>query len=420
MFLRTVAEARPISRLIHPGLREDSLSPTQLPSKSQSAVGLVPTYLWIAVLLASGLSATMFGLPALAPVLGPTFGVSNVQLGLLTSALMLSHAIAQVASGWFIGQLGLRRAALVLAIFMFVVTGIIGAVAEFWTIVGLRFALGFGTGVAFVVGSAYVAVCAPTERSRSDQALFGACTGFGAALAFILLPVGLPSLGWRAYALTPLALLGVAALRIWRFQLPAASEVARPIAPRALLRLFVQRHVLALGIAHLGSFGIFVALTSWLTALLIGSAGGQLDVSLTLSAALLVFSGVARWSGGPALRWWNERQVIFGSLACTALALGGLGFARGLELQLVLALIAIWCCSFTFASVFQLCYLVSKPGEGASTVGLVSSIAVAGSALLPAAFGLSADLTGGFTLGFAIFAVVALTGALAGLLAPSQ
>ncbi|MBI2939866.1 MAG: MFS transporter [Chloroflexi bacterium] len=362
----------------------------------------------------------MFSLPALAPELRATFGVSNAELGLLTTALMAAHAISQILSGWFIGRLGLHRAAIALGVAIGALVVSSSLVVDFSALIALRAALGLATGTTFVVGSAYVAASAPPARARTDQALYGACTSFGAALAFAMLPVWVGALGWPGHAGTTLMVVIPAIALLGRHRPSATTAIVRPVAPRRVWELAAQRQVVLLGLAHLGSFGVLVALTSWLSSLVAHSLGGDLRQSLLISAALLVFSGLARWLGGPALRRTTERRLVSGSLLMASAALVGLGLAPPLALQLALALVAIWCCSFTFAAVFQLCYDLSKPGDGPSAVGLVSAIAVAGSAILPAAFGLLTDQTGAFAAGFLLLALATGVGSVAGRLVPTR
>jgi NNP family nitrate/nitrite transporter-like MFS transporter len=331
--------------------------------------------------------------------------------------MVVGHGIIQPFSGLIYARLGPARA-LPWGLAYLTLVSLLVMIPDWWPLMAAaRTVQGLGTGALFVIGTAYIAAHSSPAQVRSRQAWYGGMTGVGAALAFALAPVAVGLWGWRgAYAL-PFGLVlltDIALAAAPRGHTAPASAV--PIGWAAYRRLLGEGRVWRLGLAHAGSFGVFVALGSWLTTLYLRATGGDRFWSAELAALVLALGGLARLAGSPAAARVGDRALIVGSLAAAALSLAALGLGLPPVAEVVLALVAVWCCSFTFAGVFHLIYATSRPGEAATVVALVNTVTLAAGMVLPALFGLLADATGTLGAGFIAYAAVSGAGALAVLL----
>src|SRR5207249_1068677 len=108
-------------------------------------------------------------------------------------------------------------------------------------------------------------------------------------------------LGWRGAYAAPIALLGLTLLSLLpaRGTAPAGPQTAT-VGWGTYRRLLGEARIWRLGLAHAGSFGVFIALGSWLSTLYLRATGGNQLWSAELAAVVLLLSGVARLGGSPA------------------------------------------------------------------------------------------------------------------------
>jgi NNP family nitrate/nitrite transporter-like MFS transporter len=367
---------------------------------------LAPAY--FAVL---GLSMVLFAHAASAPVVQQALGLTYTELGVLLSAIIAGHALLQPITGWLFVRLGPDRALRWALIYVLATSVVAPLVERYDLLLVLRFAQGLGTGHLFVFAISYVAARSTPATNRQRQAFVGASNGFGPALLFVAAPLLVGWLGWRGPWLLPIAVLALAAAALIGVRPLAAKPGAPTVDLGTYARLLRSARVWALGAAHAASFGIFVALTSWLTTFLLGVTGGDASRSAQVTAGLLVMGGIARLFSAPAATRWGDRRLIAGALSVGAAALAGLGLVSWPPGVLALGVLAIWCCSFTFAAVFQLAYFTGRAGDGPVVVALLNWITLLVGTALPALFGWLTDRTGGFLAGFLLYALVSLVGA---------
>lgn len=368
---------------------------------------LLPAYL--AVL---GLSMVLFAHAAVAPLAQQELGLTYTELGLLLSAIVAGHTTPQPLTGWLFARLGPDRALRSALLYLTALTLAIPWIERYDLLLALRYAQGLGTGVLFIFATAYIAVRSTAAQNRARQAVYGACTGFGPALLFGATPLLVGWLGWRGPWLLPVVLLLLADLALLGIP-PLKAAFAPPRVGLATYgRLLRSARVWGLGAAHAGSFGIFVALVSWLTTFFLQMTSGDLGRSAQVTAALMLVSALARLLSAPAAGHWGDRPLIGGTLGAGAVVLLALGLASWPPLVLACGVLAIWCCSFTFAAVFQLAYHTGQPGDGPVVVALLNTVTLVVGTLLPTLFGWLTERSGGFLAGFLLYALVSLVGAL--------
>src|SRR5436190_268668 len=122
---------------------------------------------------------------AVADSLADAYGVSLAVVGLLTTALFLTHAAFQIPAGRLCDRFGARRVgAAGLAITAVASAGTL-AWREAAFAIALRAVAGVGTALSFVAGSDYVR---STVGSAVAQGFYGAVSMAGGGLALALVP----------------------------------------------------------------------------------------------------------------------------------------------------------------------------------------------------------------------------------------
>ena len=151
---------------------------------------------------------------AIATQLSHRYGVGLATIGLFTTALFTTHLLAQIPGGRASDHFGARRAGLIALVVIAVFSAASMAAPVAWLALVTRALAGFGTGVSFIAGSAYVRA---VGGSPAAQGVFGGVGLAGGGCALAIVPQVERFLGWRApyasavaVALLGLVLLGAA------------------------------------------------------------------------------------------------------------------------------------------------------------------------------------------------------------------
>ena len=107
---------------------------------------------------------------AVAQQLADSYGVSLAAIGLLTTALFITHLAMQIPGGRMSDRYGARRAGLVGLALIVVFSTIAMAAPVFELGLAMRALTGLGTGLGFIAGSAYVRAIG---GSPAAQGLYG-------------------------------------------------------------------------------------------------------------------------------------------------------------------------------------------------------------------------------------------------------
>ncbi|MFJ9368605.1 MFS transporter [Nocardia sp. NPDC101769] len=155
-------------------------------------------------------------LPAVFPYLKTQWGLSDSQLGALTSVVALMVALGTVPLSLLADRWGRVRSLLIMATFWSVATVLCACAGNFGQMLGARFLLGVGEAAYGSVGAAVVvSVFAPRLRATVSGA-FLAGGSFGSVLGIALGGVIARHIGWRwtFVAMAVFGLLLVAAFRL--------------------------------------------------------------------------------------------------------------------------------------------------------------------------------------------------------------
>lgn len=331
--------------------------------------------------------------------LARTYGVGLATIGLLTTAMVITHLAVQLPGGRASDRFGAARAGAtaLLAVALGNVVALIAPEAAL-AIAGRALA-GVGTGVAFIAGSALVR---ESGGSPLAQGVFGGI-GLGAGgVALGVVPQLEEAFGWRAPFWTALGVAAAALVLVAATRTVQARQGAAPPARSGVLR---DRRLLRLGVLYSVSYGLGVVLANWVVELLQRHGTMSDRAAAAVGALTLLLLVVSRPLGGWILRTRPERarlavgaSIVAGAAGTVALlaaepvwlaVLGGLlvGIAAGIPFSP----------SFTGAALL-------RPDAPAASVAVVNSAAnlvvLVGTPLV----GLTFSVAGEGRLGFAIIA----------------
>ncbi len=338
---------------------------------------------------------------AVADPLAVTYGVSLAAVGLLTTALFVTHLAVQLPAGRGADRFGSQRVAL-LAIAAAVAGNALLLLDDGFELALLgRAVVGLGSGAGFVAGLDLVRA---GGGGPVAQGLYGGATMAGGGLALMVVPPLTDATSWRApyWSAAALALLAT---------VPTLAAQGLPRIGHAGRWLVRDRRLLPLGILQAATFGLAVVAGNWAVPLLerqgVGSAAAG------IAAGLILFAGIVTRPGGGALVGRLSGRALVGSaligvaLGAALLAVGG-SFALSTLGALVLGLMA----GLSFAVIFAAAQRARPDAPGAA-IALVNACGVLTILVGTPLAGLAFEAPGEGRLAFAVIAVLAATALLA-------
>ena len=309
--------------------------------------------------------------------------MSVAAVGLLTTALFVTHLAVQLPAGRGADRFGSRSVAL-----LAVAAGVLGN-AVLLLDTGFELALvgraivGIGSGAAFVAGLDLVRA---GGGGAALQGVYGGATMAGGGLALMVVPPLTDATSWRAAYWTAAALAILAAV-------PTLAATGLPRIGHAGAWLLGDRTLLPIGIMQAATFGLAVVAGNWVVPLL--ERQGASSTAAGLAGGLILFVGiVTRPSGGILAGQVSGRLLVAAALVGTSagallLALGG-PLALSTLGALVLGLMA----GLPFAVIFAEAQR-RRPDAPGSAIALVNACAVltilVGTPLAGLAFALPSD-----------------------------
>jgi MFS family permease len=333
---------------------------------------------------------------AVADPLAGAYGVSLAAVGLLTTALFVTHLAAQLPAGIGSDRLGARAVALascgaatagnlLLLISNDYALGLVG-----------RLVVGVGSGAGFVAGLDLVRAGGGGPLLHG---LYGGATMAGGGLALMVVPRLTEETSWRAPYWSALALAVVAAL-------PLLTTRRLPRVGHAGEGVLRDPRLLPLGLLQAATFGLAVVGGNWVVTLL-----ERQDTSATLAGlvgGLILLAGIVTrpWGGLLAARpETRRRRVVAASLATLAAGTALLAVGGPLALSALGALAAGLAAGVPFAMIFDAAQRLRPDAPGAA-VALVNACAVLTILVGTPLAGLAFDLPGDGQLAFAALAAL--------------
>jgi MFS family permease len=346
--------------------------------------------------LAGSAGWNLANIGAVAERTASAYGIGLAVVGLLTTALVLTHAAMQLPAGRLCDRYGARVVG---------ATGLVviatASVAALATpapalAIAVRLVSGVGLGLAFVAGADYINTMIGTPFA---QGLYGAVSmaSAGAALALVPLWPGWRAPFWTAAVVAAVGLVLVALAPRDRRHVRSASEGG-----------VLDRRLVPLGVMHAASFGLSVVLGNWVATLL-ERAGGESSHLAGVVGGLVLFLGViSRPLGG---RLVGRPGAIRASFVAGGVGIGLLAVSRPVVVAVIGAAIVGLAAGVPFAAAFAGAQRL-RPDAPAAAVGLVNLAAtiviLVGTPLL----GLTFSLPGHGRVGFGIAAALCVTATL--------
>jgi MFS family permease len=338
---------------------------------------------------------------AVADPLADAYGVSLAAIGLLTTALFVTHLAVQLPSGRGADRYGAQAVALAAITATLVGNAVLLVDDSFSLALVGRAIVGLGSGAAFVAGLDLVRA---GGGSTVLQGFFGGATMVGGGLALMIVPPLTDATDWRAPYWTAAVLAAAAAFPVlWARGLPRVGSTKRIVLRDPAL--------LPLGVLQAATFGLAVVAGNWAVPLL--ERQGASSAAAGVAASLILFAGiVTRPAGGVLARTPRARAVtavaLLGVAGGAAILALGVSFALSTLGALAVGLAA----GLPFAIIFAAAQR-ARPDAPAAAIALVNGVAVAtilvGTPLAGLAFELPGDGRLAFA-GIAVLAAVALLG----------
>ena len=336
---------------------------------------------------------------AVADPLAETYGVTLAAVGLLTTALFLTHLVSQLPAGRAADRLGARSVALVAITAALAGNAVLLATDDYVLALVGRTIVGIGSGAGFVAGLDLVRA---GGGGTALQGLYGGATMTGGGLALMVVPPLTDATSWRAPYWSA-ALLAIAAA------LPTLLATGLPRVGHAGEWVLRDRRLLPIGVLQAATFGLAVIAGNWVVPLL--ERRGASSAAAGIAGGLILFAGiVTRPAGGLLSGSVSRRRLI--ALALVGVATGAallaadLPYAASVAGALVLGLAA----GIPFALLFAAAQRARPDAPGAA-VALVNACAVltilVGTPLAGLAFELESDGAAAFT-GVACLSLLAL------------
>jgi MFS family permease len=374
---------------------------------------------WILLIFAWAANFVIrIGFSALLPSIIDEFGLSYTRAGLLASAFFYAYALMQLPSGLLGDRFGRRRILLLGLLGGALAAGLTGLAGSFAALFLARALTGAFQGSLFSNDRAIIATVTPPDRIGLGQGVSFSGPGIGLTFGFVIGGLLLEVMPWRRvmmlFALGPI----VAALLIARY-VPAPSQPASQVrVGQRLRRLVSNGRLCTLALVSLCAIGDQFILATW--APLFFAEVGVTDVGRAGSYAAL--QGVAASLGMIASGWAHDRlvergyaskSVIVAGLAGLAVSMLAMAAAIGQRsipgLAVVLFAAAFFCWSI-WGAVYTLLARMVRAEELGTAFGFSNSISFVGAIVGPIATGWVRDLTGSFSAGCGLAALLASAG----------
>ncbi len=340
-------------------------------------------------------------LGGIASELSGSYGVGLATIGLLTTAMVVTHLAIQIPGGRASDRFGPARAGAAALVVLSAGNALALAAPEPALAIAARAVVGVGTGLAFISGSALVR---ESGGSPLAQGVFGGISLAPGGLALAVVPQLEDALGWRAPYWTALAL-SLAVLAVVLALAPRALEPPRP--PDGGAGVVRDRRLYRPAILYAASYGLGVVLANWVVELLQRHSDMSDGAAAAVGALTLLLVVASRPLGGYVLlaRPSSTRPLVAASIVAGAAGTLALVAADPVWLAVLGALLVGLGAGIPFSPAFTGA-AATRPDSPAAAVGFVNTAAnlvvLVGTPLL----GLGFSLPGEGRLGFVALAAL--------------
>jgi MFS transporter, ACS family, glucarate transporter len=151
--------------------------------------------------------------------LSSEYHLSNIQFGLLSTALLIGYTLFQAPAGWLADRFGPRRVLTGGVLWWGIFTALTAAVPRsiatpLIALIAIRFLLGAGEAIVYPASNQFVSRWIPTQERGAANGLIFAGVGAGSGLSPFLVTYTMAHHGWR-FSFWVCALIGCAAGAVW-------------------------------------------------------------------------------------------------------------------------------------------------------------------------------------------------------------
>ena len=338
---------------------------------------------------------------AVADPLADAYGVSLPAIGLLTTALFVTHLLVQLPAGRGADQHGARAVALMAIGATLAGCALLLADDSFALALVGRALVGIGSGAGFVAG---IDLVRAGGGGPVLQGLYGGATMVGGGLALMVVPPLTEATDWRAtyWSAAALAIASGVPLLL-AGELPRLGSAAE--------RVLRDPRLVPLGVLQAATFGLAVVAGNWAVPLL--ERRGASAAAAGIAAGLVLFAGiVTRPTGGWLAGREGRRRVVASALVGVAAGAALLAIGGPLWLSGIAAAILGLSAGLPFAVVFAAAQRL-RPDAPAAAISVVNAAAILVILVATPLAGLTFELPGDGSLGFAAIAVLAAAALLA-------
>jgi MFS family permease len=330
--------------------------------------------------------------------LADAYGVSLAVVGLLTTALFVTHLAAQLPAGVWSDRVGPHRVALVACAAAAAGNAVLLADDAIGLALLGRLVVGIGSGAGFVAGLDLVRA---GGGGTVLHGVYGGATMAGGGLALVLVPPLTAATSWRAPYASALLLALVAAA-------PTARVRGLTTVGRSSHGVLRDARLLPLGVLQAATFGLAVIAGNWVVPLLEHRGSGP-AVAGAVGGLVLLAGIVTRPLGGDVVHRRPERRRALLGVSLAAVSAGALLLAAGgpAWLSSLGALALGLAAGLPFATIFEAAQRLRPDAPGAA-VALVNGCAVLAVLVGTPLAGLTFGLPGDGRLGFAAIAALAV------------
>ena len=340
-------------------------------------------------------------LGGIASELAGAYGVGLATIGLLTTAMVMTHLAIQIPGGKASDRFGPVRTGAMALVVLSAGNALALAGPEAGLAVAARAVVGVGTGLAFISGTALVR---ESGGGPFAQGVFGGVSLAPGGLALAVVPQLEDALGWRAPYWTALTL----ALLVLVAVLVLAPDDATPErSAGGGVGVVRDRSLYRLAILYSASYGLGVVLANWVVELLQRHSDMSDGAAAAVGALTLLLVVVSRPLGGWVLsaRPRSARPAVAASIVAGVAGTLALVAADPVWLAVLGALLVGLGAGIPFSPAFTGA-AATRADAPAAAVGFVNTAANLVVLLGTPLVGLGFSLTGEGRLGFVALAVL--------------
>jgi MFS transporter, ACS family, glucarate transporter len=170
--------------------------------------------------------------------LSAEYHLTNVQFGLLSTALLIGYTLFQTPAGWLADRFGPRRVLTGSVLWWGVFTALTAAIptsviSPLAALIGVRFLLGAGEAIMYPASNAFVSRWIPSQERGVANGWIFAGVGVGSGLSPFVVIYTMSHHGWR-FSFWVCALIGCAAGAVWYLAARDAPEQHPRVSPAEL------------------------------------------------------------------------------------------------------------------------------------------------------------------------------------------